>query len=70
MLLGDAAVEVRRPQAGDPWAVPTDTSVQVPLTPLAAALPAPPPGGQAHRVRVLVNGAQSLEEGVSFTLTP
>lgn len=70
VLLGDAAVEVRRPQAGDPWAAPTDTSVQVPLAPLAAALPQPPPGGQVYRVRVLVNGAQSLEEGVTFTLMP
>jgi Pvc16 N-terminal domain len=69
VLLGDAAVEIRRPVGTDPWAVPTETSVQVPLAPLAAALPKPPPAAP-YRVRVLVNGAQSLEEGVIFTLTP
>ena len=70
VLLGNAAVEIRRPVGSDPWAVPTETSVQVPIAPLAAALPPPPPAGQLYRVRVLVNGAQSLEEGVSFTLMP
>jgi uncharacterized protein DUF4255/IPT/TIG domain-containing protein len=58
VLVGDAAVEVRGP-AGD-------TSVQVPIAPLAAVLLT----GQPYPVRVLVNGAQSLEEGVTFTLLP
>lgn len=69
VLLGDAAVEVRRPVGTEPWAAPTETSVQVPIAPLAAALPKPPPAGQPHPVRMLVNGAQSLE-GVTFTLMP
>ena len=70
VLLGDAAVPVRRPEAGDPWSQPTETSVQIPIAPLAEALPEPQPGGDLYRVRVLVNGAQSLEDGVSFTLLP
>jgi hypothetical protein len=70
VLLGNAAVEIRRPVPPEPWSVPTETSVQVPIAPLAAALPPPPPAGQPARVRVVVNGAQSLEEGVTFTLMP
>lgn len=70
VLLGNAAVEVRRPVSPEPWANPTETSVQVPIAPLAAALPEPPPTGEPYRVRVLANGAQSLEEGVTFTLMP
>jgi uncharacterized protein DUF4255 len=74
VLLGDAGVEVRKPKLHDSdppeWAEPVETTVQVPLAPLAAALLKPPPAGQLYRVRVIVNGAQSLEEGVSFTLMP
>ena len=70
VLVGDAAIEVRVPQAGDPWAAPTDTAVQVPLKSLKLALPVPPAGGTVYPVRVLVNGAQSLEEGKTFTWMP
>jgi hypothetical protein len=70
VLLGNAAVPIRRPLLGDPWVEPSETSVQVPIAPLAASLPEPPPGGEPYRVRVVVNGAQSLEDGVSFTLLP
>lgn len=64
VLVGDAAIEVRKPGSGDPWAMPTDTTVQVPLTTLSTAVT-----GQSYPVRILVNGAQSTEEGITFTLT-
>jgi hypothetical protein len=70
VLVGDAAIEVRVPQGGDPWAAPTATSVQVPLTSLVLALPVPPAGGTVYPVRVQVNGAQSLEEGETFQWNP
>ena len=70
VLVGDVAIEVRPPGAGDPWAPPTATAVEVPLTALSGAVPPPPPGGQPYPVRILVNGAQSMEEGLAFTLMP
>jgi hypothetical protein len=70
VLIGDVAIPVRRPGAVDPWAIPTATSVQVPLTVLSTALPTPPVMGQPYPVRVLMNGAQSVEEGITFTLVP
>jgi hypothetical protein len=70
VLVGDVAIEVRKPGAADPWAPPTDTAVEVSLTTLSGAVPPPPPGGQEYAVRILVNGAQSTEEGITFTLMP
>ncbi len=80
VLVGDAAIEVRPPRPpdpgatppfpGDPWAMPTPTSVQVPLASLALALPPPAPGGTTHAVRIQVNGAQSREDTFDFTLMP
>ena len=70
VLIGEVSIEVREPVAGDPWAIPTDTSVQVPLDRLATDLPTPPPGGTQFIVRVLTDGVQSLETGVTFRLTP
>lgn len=66
VVLGEHAIQVRQPALGDPWAEPTDTSVQIPLTALAT----PPPGGQLYAVRIQVNGAQNRETTFSFTLTP
>ncbi len=59
VLLGDTAIEIRRPVLPEPWSVPTETSVQVQIPALDAG---------SYRVRVLANGAQSLEEGVTLTL--
>lgn len=70
VLVGDVAIEVRKPGAGDSWAAPTETSVQVPLLALSGAVPLPPPAGQPYPVRIQVNGAQSTEEGITFTLMP
>jgi hypothetical protein len=66
VLVGDVSIPVREPGPGDPWAAPTDTSVQVPLAALALTTPPTPPG--LHAVRVMVNGAQSTET-VTFQLT-
>ena len=70
VMLGDAAVAVRAPQAGDPWAAPTPTQVEVPVAGLAALLPPPEAGGTAWPVFVSVDGATSRDLGVAFTLTP
>lgn len=70
VILGDAAVEVRRSEAGDPWAQPTDVAVEVPLDAYAAQLPAPGVGGDPYAVAVQVDGARSRDAGVIFTLTP
>jgi hypothetical protein len=60
VFVADAGIEVRAPQAGDPWSIPTDTQVQVPLTAVAAspALPVPNP----YAVHVQMNGALSVDE--------
>lgn len=70
VLVGDVAISVRKPRPGDPWVAPTAISVQVPLSSLATALPLPPAMGQPYPVRMQVNGAQSTEDGVLFTLMP
>jgi hypothetical protein len=70
VLVGDATIPVHPPAVGDPWAVPSATSVEVPLSSLAQALPPPLLMGTAHAVRVQVNGAQSRENAFSFTLLP
>lgn len=70
VLLGDAAIEVVAPQGGDPWAAPTPTAVEVPLTAVTSILPAPPPGGTTYPVAVSLNGATSRDSGIDFTLLP
>jgi hypothetical protein len=64
VLIGDASLPV--PNSPPPSA----TAVTVPLALLATALPVPPPAGQDYPVRVLVDGAQNLEETFSFKLKP
>jgi hypothetical protein len=70
VLVGDILIDVRQPVPPDPWAAPTETTVEVPLAVLAAAVPPPPPAGQPYPVRIQVNGAQSIEEGITLTVTP
>lgn len=70
VLIGDVAIEVRPPPVGQnppPWADPTPTSIQVPLAPLTNAVPPLPP--DSYRVRVRVNGAESMEENFTFQVT-
>ena len=66
VVLGDASIEVRPPRGADPWAAPTETSVQVPRAPLAAL--DPPLGPGTYPLRVVVNGAQNVEDDVTVTL--
>jgi hypothetical protein len=68
VLVGDASLRVPDPNPALP--PPPSTTVTVPLTLLATALQVPPPGGQDYPVRVLVDGAQNLEESFSFKLLP
>lgn len=63
VLVGDIAIEVRKPGATDPWDEPTPTRVQVPLAALGG-LPT-----DTYPVRVRVNGAESLEDDKEFELT-
>ena len=64
VLVGDASLRV------PDLPLPSATSVIVPLALLATALPKPPPAGTDYPVRVLVNGAQNLEETFTFKLLP
>ncbi|HXB69540.1 MAG TPA: DUF4255 domain-containing protein [Candidatus Acidoferrales bacterium] len=66
IIVGDVSIPVQEPGPGDPWAIPTDTSLQVPLT--ALTLTTPPLGPGFYQVRAMVNGSQSLED-VVFQLT-
>jgi hypothetical protein len=68
VLVGDASLRVPDPTPALP--PPPNTTVTVPLALLATALPVPPPAGQDYPVRVLVDGAQNLEESFSFKLLP
>jgi hypothetical protein len=70
VLIGDVAIEVRLPGPADAWAEPEETTVQVPLVTLSPALPPTAPNEPPYPVRIMVNGAQSLEEGIGFTLLP
>jgi hypothetical protein len=63
VLVGDIAIEVRKPVSAGTWDEPTSTRVQVPL----AALGDLPTG--TYPVRVRVNGAESLEDDKEFELT-
>jgi len=70
VIVGDAAVRVRPPGPGDPWAAPTPTAVEVPVAEAASLLPAPSPGGDAYPVAAQVDGARSRDAGIDFTLMP
>lgn len=70
VIVGGAAVRIRPPEVGDPWAAPTPTSVEVPVADAAALLPAPQPGDDPYSVAVQVDGARSRDAGFEFTLNP
>jgi hypothetical protein len=59
VLMGDAAIEVQEPGVGDGWTAPSATQIQIPLQGLSLATP-PLPAGD-YPVRVMVNGALSME---------
>lgn len=63
VIVGDVAIEVRPPEPGDGWEVPTDTMVQVPLVALSTVRP------NVYGIRVMVNGAQNFQTDMLFELT-
>jgi len=67
VVVGDVPVEVRKPGPGDPWSVPTDMSVQVPLDALSVVPASRRPLDLV--VSAQVNGAQSMEEDQVYRLT-
>jgi uncharacterized protein DUF4255 len=60
VFVSDVAIEIVEPGASDPWAPPTATSVQVPLTAVTAANP-PLTIPNPYPVRVQNNGALSVD---------
>jgi hypothetical protein len=67
VVVGDAAIPVRAPQPTDPWAAPTPTAVEVPMSAAAQLLDA---AVVPYRVAVQVDGARSRDSGVTFILGP
>ena len=67
VLVGDASILVRRPGPLDPWAAPTPTQVEIPVSDIAAILP---PRATPYPVAVQAGGARSRETGFSFRLDP
>lgn len=67
VIVGDAAIPVRVPGPGDPWAAPTPTAIEVPLSGVGDILEV---SSTAYPVAVQVDGARSRDQGVSFTLGP
>jgi hypothetical protein len=67
VVIGDIVVPVRKPRAGDPWAVPIETHIEIPATAVAAVVD---PGPTNYPVAVQVNGARSRDAGLTFRLDP
>jgi len=67
VVVGDAAIPIRPPAPGDPWAAPTPTHVEIPVSAIAAILD---PGPTQHALAVQVNGVRSAVTGLSFRLDP
>jgi hypothetical protein len=66
VIVGDAAIPVRAPSSGDPWATPTPTDVEIPMAPLREMLVV---STTPYRVAVQVDGARS-RDNVTFILGP
>jgi len=69
VVIGDAAVPIRAPGPGDPWAAPTPIAVQVPVADAAARLPIQASGVLPYPVAVEVDGARSRDP-VGFRMGP
>lgn len=70
VLIGEAAIRIRNPEAGDPWAAPTPTSVEVPVSDVSGVLPVLGAGDPPYPVAVQVDGARSRDTGFTFHLEP
>lgn len=67
VIVGDAAIPVRVPGGGDPWAAPTPTAVEVPVSAATELLDI---SAVPYPVAVQVDGSRSRDPGVTFTLGP
>ncbi len=67
VIVGDAAIPVRAPQPGDPWAAPTPTAIEIPMSAAADMLDV---SATPYPVAVQVDGARSRDTGIQFTLGP
>ena len=68
VIVGDAAVSVRAPEHGDPWAAPAPDALEISLSELREVLQ--PSAPTNYPVAVQVDGARSRDDGVTFTLGP
>ncbi len=69
IVIGDAALAVRAPGIGDPWAAPTPTKVQAPVADAAGILTAQAAADPPYPVAVEVDGARSRDPA-GFHLDP
>lgn len=67
VIVGDAAIPVRPPAGADPWAMPSPTAVEVPISGATELLDI---SAVPYPVAVQVDGARSRDPGVTFTLGP
>lgn len=67
VIVGDVAIPVRVPQGADPWAAPTATKIEIPVSAVAAILH---PQATPYPLAVQVNGARNREAGFTFRLDP
>jgi Pvc16 N-terminal domain len=67
VIIGDLAIRVRDKKAGDAFASPTQTRIEIPLLPVRDALQS---SATPYAVAVEVDGARSLDTGLVFTLGP
>lgn len=67
VIVGDAAIPVRLPEPGDPWAAPTPTAVEVPIGLATDILDV---SAIAYPVAAQVDGARSRDPNITFTLGP
>ncbi len=68
VVIGDAAVRIRAPGAGDAFAAPTPVAVEVPMS--EAALTVQAAADPAYPVAVVVDGARSRGAAFGFHLDP
>jgi hypothetical protein len=69
VIIADAAVRIRAPGAGDPWAAPTPSVVEIPVADAAASLPVLSSGDPPYPVAVEIDGARS-RDAFGFLLGP
>ena len=67
VIIGDVAIRVRDKKLGDPWAAPTQTTVEVPLLPVIEMLQT---SVTPFPIAVEVDGARSRDIGITLTLGP